>query len=129
MTQTAAAQLDPSTRLSVTRTILSLERTLMSWVRTAVALISFGFTIYKFFAFEAGRNLPATGFRLTPRAFAMIMIGMGIVSLCVSTIAHQANMKRLQAEYGVAPRYSAFVVASIVSILGLLAFVAALLRA
>src|SRR4030095_3428050 len=37
------------TDLSFQRTALSYERTLMSWVRTAVSMISFGFTIYKFF--------------------------------------------------------------------------------
>ena len=37
------------TNLSFERTALSYERTLMSWIRTATSLISFGFTIYKFF--------------------------------------------------------------------------------
>ena len=129
MTQEPAGHLDASTRLSVARTILSQERTLMSWVRTAVALIGFGFTIYKFFAFEAGKNLPAAGARLSPRLFAMIMIGTGIVALSLSTIAHHSGMKQISAEYGVPPRYGAFVVATIVSVLGLLAFGAALLQA
>jgi putative membrane protein len=34
--------------LALDRSQLSAERTLMSWVRTALAIISFGFTIYKF---------------------------------------------------------------------------------
>ena len=45
----AAASLDTSTKLAVERTRLAHERTLMAWVRTATSLISFGFTVYKFF--------------------------------------------------------------------------------
>ena len=59
------AALDTGTRLALDRTHLAHERTLMAWVRTATSLISFGFTIYKFFSFEAGKNLPAAG--LLPR--------------------------------------------------------------
>jgi putative membrane protein len=42
--------------LAVDRTWLAHERTLMAWVRTATSMISFGFTIYKFFQFEAGKE-------------------------------------------------------------------------
>jgi len=101
----------------------------MAWVRTATSLISFGFTIYKFFGFEAGKNLPAANFVLSPRVFAMIMIGTGLVALVLSTFEHRANMKRMQAEFGIAPRSVSLFVAAIVSILGVLAFVAALLQA
>ena len=101
----------------------------MSWVRTALALITFGFTIYKFFAFEAGRTLPAAGLQFSPRFFGMIMIGTGLVALGLSAIAHRTSMRHLQADYGVTPKYGAFIVATIVSILGLLAFAAALMKA
>ena len=40
---------DASTKMSVDRTRLAYERTLMAWLRTGVSLITFGFTIYKFF--------------------------------------------------------------------------------
>ena len=45
------ADLPNATQLAVERTRLAYERTLMAWVRTATSLISFGFTIYKFFQF------------------------------------------------------------------------------
>jgi putative membrane protein len=38
-----------NTDLAFERTVLAYERTLMAWIRTAISLISFGFTIYKFF--------------------------------------------------------------------------------
>jgi len=129
MADTPLGPLDAGTRLSVARTILSHERTLMSWVRTSVALISFGFTIYKFFEFEAGRNLPAAGLRLSPRLFGMIMIGTGIAALSLSTVAHHVSTRQLRAEYGAKTRYGALVVAALISITGLLAFAAALLHA
>ena len=31
------------------RTLMAADRTLMAWVRTALSMISFGFTIFKFF--------------------------------------------------------------------------------
>ena len=120
--------LDTGTRLALDRTLLAHERTLMAWVRTATSLISFGFTIYKFFEFEAGRGAPATSRLLTPRQFAMTMIGTGLVALLFSTIEHRQSLKRAQAEYGVTRRSVSLVVATIVAVMGLLAFLAAAFR-
>jgi inner membrane protein YidH len=39
--------------LSLRRTFMAQERTLMAWIRTSVCLISFGFSIYKFFDYLA----------------------------------------------------------------------------
>ena len=51
--------LDASTKLAYDRTRLAYERTLMAWVRTGTSLITFGFTIYKFFEEfqKAGKSL------------------------------------------------------------------------
>ena len=119
---------DSGTRLAADRTRLAYERTLMAWVRTATSLLSFGFTIYKFFEFQAGRGVPVTSRMLSPRAFAMIMIGTGLVALLLSTIDHRQNIRLLQAEFGMTRRSTAGVVAAIVCVMGLVAFVAVLLR-
>lgn len=37
--------------LAIDRTRLAAERSLMAWVRTALAMITFGFTIYRFLQF------------------------------------------------------------------------------
>jgi len=129
MTAVAPQALDASTRLSVERTYLSHERTLMSWVRTATSLISFGFTIYKFFGFEAGKALVQPDQWLSPRTFAMIMIGTGLIALTFSAVEHHQSVRRMRAEFGIKSRSVSLVVAAIVSILGLLAFFATLLRA
>jgi putative membrane protein len=124
----SAPAIDTGTRLAADRTRLAYERTLMAWVRTATSLISFGFTIYKFFQFEAGRNLPVNHL-LSPRAFAMLMIGTGLAALSFSVIEHRHNMRMLQAEFGPARRSVAGLVAAIVAIMGVLAFTATLFHA
>src|SRR5262249_2807964 len=92
--------MNASTQLALHRTHLAYERTLMAWVRTATSLITFGFTIYKFFEYltEAG-HVHLTG-RLGPRQFAVGMMGLGILALQVATFQHRHDMAMLQAEYG-----------------------------
>jgi putative membrane protein len=130
MNPTPATPLDSGTRLAVDRTRLAYERTLMAWVRTATSLISFGFTIYKFFEFEAGRGDAAdrADHLLSPRQFAVIMISTGLVALALATIDHRRNMRRMETEYGMTGRSVAMAVAVIVAGMGLLVLVVALLR-
>ena len=128
MNTTPVKTLDTGTRLAVDRTRLAYERTLMAWVRTATSLISFGFTIYKLFEFEAGRNAVASKPLLSPRQFGVIMIGTGLAALALASIDHRRNEKRMAAEYGAADRSVAMAVAVIVSGMGILALVAALFR-
>jgi putative membrane protein len=123
-----AHPIDSGTRLAVDRTRLAHERTLMAWTRTAVSLISFGFTIYKFFEFEAGKGAPANARLLSPREFAMIMIGTGLAALVMGTIEHRQSLKDMSAEYGPGRRSVATVVAAIVSTMGVVAFLATLFR-
>ena len=126
-----ARPLDSGTRLAVERTRLAYERTLMAWVRTGTSLISFGFTIYKFFEFDSGRGTipPASSRLLTPRHFGMIMIATGIIALALATVDHHRTLKRMRGEYGTGERSLALIVAAIVSGLGRLALGAALFRA
>ena len=128
MNPTPAKPLDAGTRLAVDRTRLAYERTLMAWVRTGTSLISFGFTIYKFFEFEAGKGVVAASPLLSPRQFGMIMIGTGLVALVLATIDHLSNTRRMRDEYGAADRSVAVAVAVIVSGMGLVAFTVALFR-
>jgi putative membrane protein len=53
-TAKSATELDISTILAYDRTRLAYENTMMSWVRTATSLITFGFSVYKFFQIERG---------------------------------------------------------------------------
>ena len=59
----------------------------MAWVRTATSLISFGFTIYKFFQYLREKEPGFAGDGLLgPRGFALMMIGIGLTALAVATI-------------------------------------------
>ena len=51
-----ALTLDLSTKLAFERTWAAYERTMLAWIRTAASLITFGFSVYKFFEIlrEAG---------------------------------------------------------------------------
>ena len=109
------------------RTRLAYERTLMAWIRTATSLISFGFTIYKFFQFELkGQALSER--LIGPRGFALIMIATGLVALLLSTLEHRRNMQAMRAEFGHLPVSTAAIVAGPISLLGILAFVAVVLH-
>ena len=123
-----AQPLDTGTRLAVDRTRLAHERTLMAWVRTAASLISFGFTIYKFFQVLRDNQPGDTGI-MGPRGFAILLIVIGIMSLVLGTIEHRLSMRALRAEFGaVVPRSLATAIGSLVSVLGLLAFIIVVLR-
>ena len=128
MTSPSETRLDVGTRLAVDRTRLAHERTLMAWVRTATSLISFGFTIYKFFQFEIKAPPPGAEPLIGPRGFAMTMITIGLVALLLSTLEHRRSMQTMRAEFGQIPRSTATIVAALISLLGLLAFVSVLLR-
>jgi putative membrane protein len=124
----STVSLDSGTRLAVSRTLLAHDRTLMAWVRTAVSLISFGFTIYKFFQLElSGR--PQVGGPIGPREFALAMILIGLVALLFAGIQHRQSIQSLRAEYGADIPFSlAGIMAGLFSVVGLFALVAVLLR-
>ena len=76
-----------SDEAAIIRTNLAYERTLMAWTRTATSLISFGFTIYKFFQYmRDGRATPPVERWLDPRGVTMVMIGLGVASLCLAVL-------------------------------------------
>lgn len=127
--ESSDARTDAGTRLAVDRTRLAYERTLMAWIRTAVSMITFGFTIYKFFQFELRDRPVPTGQVLGPRGFALTLIAIGLVSLLLSTVQHRQSMRALRAEYGrIVPGSVAAIVSGLFSILGLLALATVLLQ-
>ena len=52
MTSAPGVPADTGTRLAIDRTRLAYERTMMAWIRTATSLITFGFSVYKFFQLD-----------------------------------------------------------------------------
>ena len=123
------AKADDGTRLALLRTVAALDRTLMAWVRTATSLISFGFTVYKFFQYLRESQGAATTGPIGPREFGGLMIGIGIASLILATIGHRRSMRALRADYGaLIPNSLATVVAALIGILGVLLLVAVVFR-
>jgi putative membrane protein len=113
-----------TTQLAVIRTCLALDRTMMAWVRTAVSLISFGFTIYKFFQYMEQKGERADRL-IGPRGFGMLLITIGLATLVMATIQNRRTLKLLEAK----SRYSlAEVLAAMISVLGILSLFAAIFR-
>jgi putative membrane protein len=124
-----AADAPPSaTQLAIDRTRLAFERTTMAWVRTATSLITFGSSVYKFFQIEANKEVP--GRIIGPREFALMMISIGIFALIIATVQHVQSMRTMRAHSrGMhVPRSLAALVGGLMSLLGLLALIAVVLR-
>ena len=121
-----------ATRLALSRTILAHERTLMAWVRTSTSMISFGFTIYKFFQFVQGdRSVPRAERLLEPRGVALVMILIGVGGLVLATIDYRHQLDVLRRDYdayALSRGSIALAVATMVAGLGVLGFVLVFLR-
>ena len=121
--------MDASTRFSFERTLLSHERTVMSWVRTATSLITFGFTLYKFFQLDPGAAAqPRAQHVISARLFAMIMIASGLFALLVAAIQNWQYRGHWRKQGLDVPLSLSTLVAGVVAGLGLLALFAAVFR-
>lgn len=118
----------PSTELAVDRTRLAHDRTMMAWVRTATSLISFGFTIYKFFQSMREQGRPVETRVFGPREFALSLIAIGLVSLVLATIQSRRELQLMRKHYADVPYSLANIVAGMVGILGVVTFTAVILR-
>ena len=115
-----------SEELAIERTRLAHERTMMAWIRTSASMITFGFGIYKFFDYFRKEQPITQGF-ITPRRFAIFLIGTGLFVLAGAAVQNWAELKRLR-KAGHVPRSLAGAVAALMSFIGILALVSAVLR-
>jgi putative membrane protein len=123
-----ASGLSTATRLAFERTRVAYERTMMAWVRTGTSLITFGFSVYKFFQFDmAGKHVG--GQLIGARGFALILIGIGLLSLLMGTIEHRRDLKAMRRDYPQLPASMSAAVALLVGALGALALAAVIVRA
>jgi len=116
-----------ATRLAFERTRVAYERTMMAWVRTGTSLITFGFSVYKFFEFDTGKDVTAPV--IGSRGFALLLIGIGLLSLLLGTIEHRRDLNAMGKQYPGMPRSMSAMVALGIAVLGLLALVAVAYRA
>jgi putative membrane protein len=122
----SAPALDVSTRLAFDRTRAAYERTMMAWIRTSTSLITFGFSIYKFFQIEAPPGRPNRV--IGPHGFSLILVSIGLFSLILATLEYRQNIRELGTEFAGKLRSLAVLVAGLISILGVLALVAIIFR-
>jgi len=114
---------DTGTDLALERTLMAAERTLMAWVRTSLALISFGFTLGKLGDVLRSAKVTLWGDRATDIiGVAYYLVVLGTVALVLATIQNRVEVSALSRE-GLARRPSlAFVIAILMSLLGLFVF-------
>jgi putative membrane protein len=112
-------------KLAVERTFLAYERTLMAWTRTSVSLISFGFTLFKFFQYliehQPEKHPHAI---LGPRTLGLMMIGIGTFILLLASFTHRKKIIELL-KTAPEPEFSqSMVLALLITILGILMLIA-----
>jgi putative membrane protein len=125
---------DISTRLahertdaSTTRTRMAAERTLMAWIRTSLSMISFGFTILKFFEFLSQSQGPLGHFRgERARHLGLVLISIGTLILIPAILQNHSLMKKLSVLDDKSPWSLALIVAIVVGGLGLFAFLSSI---
>ena len=120
--------IDIATTLAFERTRIAYERTMMAWVRTGTSLITFGFSVYKFFQFEL-KGAAVESLLIGPRGFGLALIAIGLMSLLLGTIEHWRDLRALRARYTTMPRSVSSWVAIVVGVLGLFALTAVIMRA
>ena len=123
---TASDPVLSNTDLAFVRTMLAENRTLMAWIRTAISMISFGFTIYKYFQ-EATKANESERI-LTPRLVGMIMISFGLLGLSWGLTEYNTMVKKLRKNNSGIGKSNTSVLAVLVLFFGLALFLGALFR-
>jgi putative membrane protein len=113
--------------LEMERNFLAHERTLRSWLRTSISLISFGFTIYKFFQ-EATETQADKERMLSPRIVGMIMILFGLLALLLAQMQRQMAVKKIREAYPDMQKSISSLISVLVLVFGLTLFLGALFR-
>jgi putative membrane protein len=114
---------------AIFNTRFASERTLMAALRTALSLISFGFTIYKFF--ESVHTTAGTSpLRVNgPRRLGITLVAIGIFVLVFGALQHWHYLKELRRETNLSFPFSISLVASVLlAITGIVVFVTILNR-
>jgi putative membrane protein len=117
------------TDMAFERTIIASERTLMAWIRTALSMIGFGFTIYKFFQYQADEIAAGKIQRpQAPRNLGLTLIALGTVALSAAAWQHRVFLNRLGAHQSRHVWSVSFAVAMAVILIGIATFYGVLLR-
>jgi putative membrane protein len=109
--------------LGYERTRLAADRTLMAWIRTSVSMISFGFTIFKFFVYLRESNLLSSQLPLHgPRNLGLGLVGLGTLLLGMAIVEYLLYQRWLSREMKKKfPFSTALLAAILISLIGILA--------
>jgi len=126
----ARESLPDATRLAIDRTRLAVERTTMAWVRTSASMITFGFTIYKFFQLDRASGPAASHTIIGTREFALLLIAIGLVSLALAAAQQRRDLQTLRVNYPGAriPVSLAGLLAVLMSLIGVTALLAVVFK-
>jgi putative membrane protein len=115
--------------LAAQRTVMAAERTLMAWTRTSLAMITFGFTIYKFlqYLFLQGNAEPVSLRR--PRRLSLVLIAAGVLFMVLASLQFRHELKTIAPGRPVSLWRLPLALAIFMVIVGILAFVEVLWRA
>jgi putative membrane protein len=108
------------------------DRTLMAWVRTSLSLIGFGFGIASFrdIILEAGLVRGPQSYASATLVFGLSFISLGVLGLLAATIQHWNILQHLKQDdfnyTGFRPLV--FVMAILLMVIGLFAFIAVLVH-
>jgi len=126
-TKTANELAEDRTDLAAYRTLMAADRSLMAWVRTALAMISFGFTIYKILQSfeESGAVLRAA---TQPQVVGLFLIGMGALSMLLGAVEYWHRARELKTYGKFRIWRPSFVMAVVIAVLSVFLFIAVSFR-
>ena len=109
---------------------MAADRTLMAWIRTSVSMISFGFSIYKFFQYLLESNLTAGHLQHNaPRNFGIVLVALGMLLLDLAIVEYFLFLRNLSRETGHKyPISTTLIAALILTIMGILVLINLLFR-
>src|SRR5271157_4658769 len=124
-----AGELKP-VNLGYERTRMAADRTMMAWIRTSVSMITFGFTIYKFFQYLTESDVVTEKFpHYAPRNFGVALVALGMVMLVLAIVEYVLFLRNVTRETGQKfPISIAFVASLLLSLLGILVLMNLLFR-
>ena len=99
----------------------------MAWIRTSLSMISFGFTIYKFFQYlgeSSGMEL-----RHGPLNLGRVMVMLGVLLLVPAIVQHWQFLRRLNERARRRfPPSLALITAGLIQLIGIVALLSLFLR-